>query len=376
MKPVLLIVGNDAKYFLSHRLPVALSAKEKGYDVHIATPEGPSVPEVERLGFKYHRLSFSRSGTNPLVELWALISICILCWKVRPKIMHLVTIKPVLYGGIAARISPVMGVLAAIPGLGFIFMAEGVRARVLRSVISFMYRIALGKSNLRAVFQNPDDQRALSKIGAISAGKSILIRGSGVDLSQYRYVAEDAGVPVVTFAARLLRDKGVFEFIDAARLLKARGMKVHFKLAGDLDTGNPTSVTEDQLANWMAEGVVECLGYCNDMSTLLTHSHLIVLPSYREGLPKVLVEAAACGRAVITTDVPGCRDAIDPDVSGLLVPVRDAKALADAIQCLLDAPERRREMGKAGRALAERAFAIESIVEQHMKIYNALKRSA
>lgn len=376
MRPVLLIVGNDAKYFLSHRLPVALSAKKSGYDVHIATPEGPSVPEVERLGFKHHRLSFSRSGTNPVIEFWALISICILCWRIRPQVMHLVTIKPVLYGGIAARLSPVMGVLAAIPGLGFVFMAEGLRARVLRRVIGFMYRIALGKTNLRAVFQNPDDQRALSEMGAISSGKSILIRGSGVDLSQYRYVSEDSGIPVVTFAARLLRDKGVFEFIEAARLLKTRGMKVHFKLAGDLDAGNPTSVTKDELAKWLTEGVVECLGYCNDMSTLLTHSHLVVLPSYREGLPKVLVEAAACGRAVITTDVPGCRDAIDPDVSGLLVPVRDAQALADAIQCLLEAPERRHEMGKAGRALAERAFAIESIVAQHMEIYNALERGA
>lgn len=376
MKQVLLIIGNDAKYFLSHRLPIAESARENGYDVHIATPDGPAVRDVMRHGFVHHKLSFTRSGTNPFVELQAIAAICALYWRIRPKIVHLVTIKPVLYGGIAARLSPVNGVLAAIPGLGFVFMAQGVRAGVLRRIISFMYRIALGKRNLRAVFQNPDDRRALSEIGAISAAKSVLIRGSGVDLSRYRYVTEDAGVPVVTFAARLLRDKGVFEFIEAARLLRSRGLEVNFKLAGDLDTGNPTSVTEDELAKWLAEGVVECLGYCNDMSTLLTHSHLVVLPSYREGLPKVLVEAAACGRAVITTDVPGCRDAIDPDVSGLLVPVRDAQALADAIQCLLEAPERRREMGKAGRALAERAFAIESIVAQHMEIYNALERGA
>lgn len=375
MKPVLLIIGNDAKYFLSHRLPIALAAREEGYEVHIATPEGPSVKEIKSLGFSHHELFFSRSGTNPFGELKALLSICSLCWSLRPEVLHLVTIKPVLYGGIAARLSPVKGVLAAVPGLGFIFMARGVKANLVRGIISIMYRLALGKRNLLAVFQNPDDQKALMDIGAITLQKSMIIRGSGVSLLQYSMSPEVDGVPVVTFAARLLRDKGVIEFVEAVRILKSRGLNARFQLVGNIDRGNPTSISAENVDSWLNEGVVQSLGYCSNMAEVLKNSHVVVLPSYREGLPKVLIEAAACGRAVVTTDVPGCRDAIDPDVSGLLVPVRNASALAEAIQRLLENPELRREMGLAGRALAERAFAIESVVSKHLETYRLLERN-
>lgn len=376
MKPILLIVGNDAKFFLSHRLPLAIAARESGYEVHIATPDGVGVDKVKSLGFYHHNLFLSRSGTNPFSELKAFASIFSLCWRLRPKVMHLVTIKPVLYGGIAARLSPVNGVLAAIPGLGFIFMARGARAGVLRFLIKGMYRLALGKRNLTAVFQNPDDQSTLVNIGAISIKKSVLIRGSGVDLSQYQYLVEDDGVPIVTFAARLLHDKGILEFIEAARILVARGVSARFHVVGDPDPGNPTSVTTSDLSSWAEDGVVECLGYRDDMAEILKRSHVVALPSYREGLPKVLLEAAASGRAVVTTDVPGCRDAIEPGVTGLLVPVRNAPALADAIQSLLENTERRREMGKAGRSLAERAFAIEGVVSKHLDIYRKLENNA
>ncbi|MNJ42963.1 N,N'-diacetylbacillosaminyl-diphospho-undecaprenol alpha-1,3-N-acetylgalactosaminyltransferase [compost metagenome] len=239
-----------------------------------------------------------------------------------------------------------------------------------------MYRIALGKRNLRAVFQNPDDQQALVTIGAINSEKSVLIRGSGVNLSQYQFLAEDSSLPVVTFAARLLRDKGVVEFVEAARLLTMRGVQARFQLVGDPDPGNPTSISVNDIARWQKEGIVECLGYRPDMETVFRHSHIVVLPSYREGLPKVLIEAAACGRAVVTTDVPGCRDAVAPGESGLIVPVRNALALADAIQRLVDDSELRRSMGAAGRALAEREFAIESVVAQHLEIYRTLESNA
>lgn len=373
MKPVLLIVGNDAKYFISHRLPVAECARAHGYEVCIATPDGPSVSEIEGHGFKHHKVFLSRSGTNPFTELKALMSLWRLCWRLRPDILHLVTIKPVIYGGIAARLSPVKGVLAAVPGLGFIFTASGVRATLLRGVISLLYRLALRKRNLLAVFQNPDDRNTLVNIGAVTHEKCVLIRGSGVDLKQYQAVPEGSGLPVVTFAARLLRDKGVIEFVEASRILALRGVEAKFQLVGDPDPGNPTSVSPDDVARWLEEGVVQCLGYQSDMPTILSRSHVVALPSYREGLPRVLVEAAACGRAVVTTDVPGCRDAIERDVTGLLVPMRDASALADAIQNLIDNPISRREMGQAGRKLAEREFAIESIAAQHLKIYRKLR---
>lgn len=376
MKPVLLIVGNDAKYFLSHRLPIAVAAQREGYQVHVATPAGPFVAEILDRGFQHHHLSFSRSGTNPLLELRALLGLIAIFWRLKPDIVHLVTIKPVLYGGISARLSPVKGVLAAVPGLGFVFTASSFKATLLRKIVTFMYRVALGKRNLVAVFQNPDDQQALVDFGAITASRSRRIRGSGVNLNDFSYSPEPGGVPVVTFAARLLKDKGVLEFVHAARLLLARGVEARFRLVGDTDAGNPSSVSVDDLDAWIGEGVVEWSGYSSQMADVISVSNLIVLPSYREGLPKILIEAAASGRAVITTDVPGCRDAIEPGVTGLLVPVRTVSELADAIHRLLKDDTARRAMGVAGRAMAEQAFSIESVVDKHLDIYEMLRRNA
>lgn len=376
MKPVLLFVVNDPAFFISHRLPIAVSAQKSGYDVHVATQAGSRVEEIIKQNFKHHELILTRSGRNLFFEARSILQLWLLFWKLRPSVVHLVTIKPVLYGGIAARLSPVKGVLAAVSGLGFVFMARGRKASLIRAIVGFMYRIALGKKNIRVVFQNPDDQSTLASIGAITEAKSTLVRGSGVDLNLFRPSPEEVGASVVTFAARLLRDKGVEEFIHAAYLLKERGIDARFQLVGDPDPGNPTSIHADDISRWQHEGVVECLGYRSDMAMVFKNSHIVVLPSYREGLPKVLLEAAACGRAVVTTDVPGCRDAIDPQVSGLLVPVRDAVALADAIQYLVENPELRHAMGLAGRALAERAFAIESVVSQHLDIYRTLERNA
>lgn len=376
MSAVLLIVVNDPAFFLSHRLPVAEGARQSGYSVHVATRPGESVTDICSRGFIHHELPLSRSGKNPFAELNLLISIWWLCWRLRPEVLHLVTIKPVLYGGIAARLAPVKSVIAAISGLGFVFMATGPKASVVRGLVGCLYRRALGKRNLRAVFQNPADLEALIRLGAIIREKSVLIRGSGVDLSLCKPCLETSGVPVVTLAARLLRDKGVFEFVEAARLLRQRGLEVCFQLVGDIDPDNPTSIGPDELDQWRSEGTVECLGYRRDIAAVFAQSHVVVLPSYREGLPKVLVEAAACGRAVVTTDVPGCRDAIEPDVTGLLVPVRDPVALADAIQRLIDDPKLRQQMGRAGRELAEREFAIEKVVRQHLEIYRELESDA
>lgn len=376
MSSKLLIVVNDPAFFISHRLPIADTARERGYKVHVATQAGESVKEIIGRGFDHHELRLSRSGKNPFSEVISILSLLALCWRIRPDVLHLVTIKPVLYGGIVARISPVRGVLAAISGLGSVFTATGLKASLLRAIIIGFYQLALGKRNLRAVFQNPEDMRLISSIGAIKPEKSILIRGSGVDLSAYPTLPEEPGMPVVIFAARLLKNKGVVEYISAVKVLKERGVQAHFQLVGDVDPGNPTSITSQELENWCTQGVVDYLGFQRDMATVMKRSHLVVLPSYREGLPKVLVEAAACGRAVITTDVPGCRDAIEPGISGMLVPVRDVSALADAMETLINDSELRRRMGQQGRKLAERAFAIEGIVDQHLTIYRTLEDNA
>lgn len=376
MKPILLMIVNDAAFFLSHRLPIAEGARNEGYDVHVATQAGPSVAKIQSLGFTFHELKITRSGKNPLGELLSLVNIVKLCWSVRPDVLHLVTIKPVLYGGIAARLSPVKGVLAAISGLGFIFMKQGRKAALIRGVVSTLYRLALGKRNVRVVFQNPDDQQALIDLGAVTAQKSVLIKGSGVDLDLYQCDEEPAGPVVVTLAARLLKDKGVLEFVEAAQILRGRGVEAVFQLVGDPDPGNPTSIDPAQLQTWAAGDLIQCLGYRSDIANVFRASNIVVLPSYREGLPKVLIEAAACGRAVVTTNVPGCRDAIVADVTGLLVPVRDSQSLADAIQRLVEDAALRRSMGLAGRAFAEQTFAIQQVVGKHMEIYRTLRSQA
>lgn len=374
MSTVLLFIVNDPGFFLSHRLPVAKGAQAAGYCVHIASMPGHAVETITKAGFEHHELPLSRSGRNPMAELRLIFAIWKLLWRLKPDVLHLVTIKPVLYGGIAARLAPVKGVVAAISGLGFVFLSKGLKAALTRQVVSTFYKAALGKRNLRAIFQNPDDRDLLLGIGGLDASKIVMIRGSGVDLSLYSSVPEPEGVPVVCLAARLLLDKGVVEFVEAARILRAHGIEARFQLIGDIDPGNPATVSAAQLADWRKEGLVELLGYRKDIAALFGAANIVVLPSYREGLPKVLVEAAACARAVVTTDVPGCRDAIEPGVTGLLVPVRDAQALASQLQVLIEDPVLRRKFGQAGRELAMRAFAIEEIVGQHLDVYRQLEK--
>lgn len=374
MSLVLLIVVNDPVYFLSHRLPIAEEARSKGYTVHVASMSGAAATQIRELGFPYHELPLRRGGVNPFAELFTLFCFWLLLWRLRPDVLHLVTTKPVLYGGIAARVAPVKGVVAAVAGLGSVFIATGVKANLIRGLVSFMYRIALGKKNLITIFQNPDDRDALVKLGVLLPHKAVLIRGSGVQLSAYNPQPEPQGCGVVvTFVGRLLRDKGVDEFVEAVRLLKARGVSAVFQLVGDPDPGNPTSITSAELESLRSGDDVVVMGYCKDISNIFAASHLVVLPSYREGLPKVLIEAAACGRAVVTTDVPGCRDAIEPNVTGLLVPVRDSGALADAMEVLIKNSDLRQRMGRAGRELAESEFAIEKVVRAHLDIYKEMR---
>lgn len=369
----LLIVVNADWFFLSHRLPIAIEAQRHGYKVHIAAGLTDKLDELRRYGLVVHPLALERSSASlsnawrTMVELWTVFR------AVRPDVVHLVTIKPVLLGGLVARFSGVPAVVAAVSGLGFVFVSRGAKAAVRRWLVGALYRVALGHRNLKVIFQNPDDLSRLARVVHLPASKVEMIRGSGVDLSQYRLTPLPSGVPVVVLAARLLADKGVREFVQAARLLKQRGAMARFCLVGTVDPANPASLTDADLAQWSSEGVVELWGHRSDMPRVLAAAHVVVLPSYYgEGLPKVLIEAAACGRAVVTTDHPGCRDAIEPGVTGVLVPVRNDVALADAIEGLINDPARCRAMGNAGRALAERAFDLRQVVAAHLRIYQEL----
>ncbi|WP_367353162.1 glycosyltransferase family 4 protein [Achromobacter animicus] len=369
----LLFVVNNPAFFMSHRVPVALAAQKAGYDVHVATMDGPAVADIQALGMTHHAIPMTRSGKHPLQELGTLLALVRLFRRLRPDVVHLVTIKPVLYGGIAARIARVPGMVAAISGLGFVFLSNSLKMRLVRAVVARLYRVALGHPNSRVIFQNANDRDLLKSLGAVREDQVVIIRGAGVDLDAYRPTPEPPAPPVVvTMVARLLRDKGVQEFVQAAKLLRERGVPVTMQLVGGLDAGNPTSATQADVDAWQQDGCVQALGERSDVAALYAAAHIAVLPSYREGLPKSLIEAAACGRAVVTTDVPGCRDAIDPNVTGLLVPVRDAAALADAIARLAQDAALRQAMGTAGRALAEREFDINQVARIHVALYDAL----
>jgi len=367
----LLFVVNVDWFFISHRLPVAMAALRNGFDVHLAAADTGKLDQLKEQGVVVHPLSIDRSGAgvwDAVVLCWQLFG---LYWQLRPDVVHLVTIKPVIFGGLVARFAPARAVVAAISGLGFVFLARGTLANIRRYLVCALYRLALGKTKLRVIFQNPDDRDSFKAIAGIPNAKVRLIRGSGVDLGRYACRPMPDGKPVVVMVARLLADKGVREFVAAAELLHSRGSTARFRLVGTADPANPASIPEAEIESWRSVGI-EVVGHSSDIPGIYANAHIVTLPSYREGLPKALVEAAACGRAVVTTDVPGCRDAIVPGVTGLLVPVRDAQALADAIEGLVSDLEHCRRMGLEGRKLAEQAFDINRVVAAHLQIYEEL----
>ncbi|MFQ3248838.1 MAG: glycosyltransferase involved in cell wall biosynthesis [Glaciecola sp.] len=368
-KKKLLFIVNVDWFFISHRLPIALAAIEKGYEVHLACGITKRKNELERLGVIVHPVSLSRSGTTIIKEIKVIKEMNAVVKKVSPDVVHLVTIKGAIYGGLVTRFKKIRVRVASISGLGFVFIDEGIKARVIRFLVTKLYRVALKSPNTRVIFQNENDKCIFVKNKIIEPNQSLIIRGSGIDLEAYKYLPEPSGKKVIMFLARLLKDKGLVEFCDAASALKKLGFTGKFVLVGDIDLDNPNSITQAELNNYVEAGVVEHWGFSDKVSKVIAKSHIMVLPSYREGLPKSLIEAAACGRAVITTDVPGCRDAITPNETGLLIPVKSHHALVDAIQTLCDNNDARIEMGQKGRALAESCFNIADVIDIHLSIY-------
>lgn len=371
-RPRLLFFITNPAFLVSHRLPLALAARDAGYEVHVASMGGPAAAGLESLGLIHHTLPLSRTSMRPWTEARSLWAIWRLFRQVRPDLVHAVTLKSVLYGGIACRLAGVPAYVAAISGLGYVFIPGSGARGALRRVALVLYRLALGQANSRVIFQNTADRDVLIDAGAVRPGQVVMVRGSGVDLDRFAPEPWPPGPVTVAMASRLLHDKGVREFVEAARLSASRGEGLRWRLAGSLDPDNPASVRAEELAAWQAEGIVDHVGECPDVAAFYAQAHIVTLPSYREGLPKSLIEAAACGRPVVTTDVPGCRDAIEPGISGLLVPARDARALADAVGRLAADPGLRERMGAAGRALAERDFGLDRIVQAHLAVYEDL----
>lgn len=368
VRPTVLFMVNDADFFVSHRLNLAVAVRRAGYRTIVSCPLSPTTRVFDDHGIEYAETVSVRRHNGLFGQLHALISYNRVLRATKPDLVHLITAKPVIIGGALARLRGVPTV-SAISGLGYVFTSERPKVRLLRALVCRGYAFALNRPRSTVIFQNEVDRSIFARLRLTRLARTVIVKGSGVDLSRITVHAEPAGPPVVLLPARLLRDKGVEEFAQAARLVKTRHPSVVFRLQGKLDPENPTGLSADELARWIEEGWVEHIPYSTDVDRMFADVHLVALPSYREGFPKSLVDAAAAGRAVVTTDVPGCRDAIRPGLSGSLVPVRDAAALAGAILDLINDPVRRAAMGKEGRRLAEAEFDIDRVTEQHLELY-------
>lgn len=376
-KKKLLFFVNVDWFFVSHRLPIALAALERGYEVHLLTQVTNKEAELRSLGLVVHHISLDRNSQNICSIFFDFLKVVIILFKLKPDLLHAVTLKPVLLGCLASRIASVPNVVAAISGLGFVFVGGGILSRIRRFLVVYMYRLALGHPNIRVIFQNTDDRQFVCRIAELEEKNTVLIPGSGANLSLYQVTPlNSCNGKLVVFASRLLADKGVREFVEAARLLNEvpdYRARVRFAVVGEPDPANPTSIGWAEIDSWAEEGIVEVWGYCRDIPRVLSEASFLVLPSYyREGVPKILIEASACGRAVITTDMPGCRDAIEPGITGLLVPPRDVKSLANAMRRLIDDQALCVSMGQAGRRRAERLFDEKYVVSKHLSIYESL----
>lgn len=370
MSPRLIFTSNWDRFFVSHRLVLAQAAREAGFDVHVAVPPGDATDRITSAGFPVHHYPLSRAGSNPLRELGSVAALRAVYRRLRPALVHQVAQKAVLYGSMAARtLKDPPRVVNALAGMGYAFLAPGAAAAARRRLMVWGYQRLLGTPGYRLILQNTADAEFFVSRGIIRREQVVLIRGAGVDLAAFLPAPEPEGPPVAVLPARLLWDKGVGEFVAAARRLREEGVSARFALVGDVDAGNPAAVPVAQLDTWVAEGVIEWWGHRPDMPAVFAASHLVVLPSYREGLPKVLLEAAASGRPMVATDEPGCREVVRPGENGALVPVGDAGALADAMLTLIEDAELRRQYGAEARRMAEREFDVRSVVARTMQIW-------
>ncbi|SMM98276.1 Lipid carrier : UDP-N-acetylgalactosaminyltransferase / Alpha-1,3-N-acetylgalactosamine transferase PglA; Putative glycosyltransferase [uncultured Candidatus Thioglobus sp.] len=384
----LVFIVNNAAFFVSHRLPIAIEAQKHGYKVELITgfpsnkkQEESALDQLRKYNITHHKVSFRGSGMNVFVELYGLIQLLFLILKIKPHIMHCASPKGVLYGGIVARIAKTPSVVLAITGMGYGFTHDGdsnysIKRSIVKSVFNVLMRFVYKHKNKKIIVQNLDDKKIVGSIKSIEKTDIHLIKGSGVDLSFYRNISFLNKQKIVLLPARMLKDKGVVEFYMAAKLLKSKGCSWNFVLAGTADHDNPSAIKKEIILSWVSEGVLEWLGDVDNMPEIYLKTSIVCLPSYREGMPKALLEAAAAGCAVITTDTIGCRESIEPGVTGDLVKVRSYKHLSNTIQALIDDPSRMREYGVNGQRLANNFYDIKIVLNKTMFIYEELRNNA
>lgn len=367
--PVLLFLVTPERYFLSHRLPVAEAARAEGWEVHVATPPGERGEEITRRGLVLHRVPLHRSFASPAQELRSFAAVVRLCRALRPDLVHAASPKAAVIGGMVARMLGIPAVLMK-GGLGSTVTEPGPLYALAGMAVRMGIRAGLGP-RAALVAHNPQEAADLAGTPRLRS-RAFVVDGAGVDCRAFAPAPEPPPPVTVTLPGRMLRGKGVPEFVAAARLLHARGVGARFVLAGGMDTGNPGAVDAGEVDGWVREGVVEWIGHRRDMPAVLAASHVVCLPSHGEGLPRALAEAAAAGRPIVTTDVPGCREVVRDGVNGLLVPPRDVPALADALERLIGSPEQRAAFGGAGREIALRRFDERVVIPRVLGIYRSL----
>lgn len=373
--PKLFIAVNEDRFFLSHRKPVALAAQKEGYDVSIITKNTGQLKEIEDLGFKVIELPINPTGMNPLQEVRTFWFLYNLYRSEKPDIVHHVGLKDILWGGIAAKLLEIKGIVNAVSGLGSLFNGNKISATS-KAILALM-RFSNRRTNVKVIFQNNDDIAIFQDNKVVTTDQIEFTKGSGIDLKEYGYVEEPStGKIKIIFTARMVKEKGVCDLIEAAERLKDEYKNnVQFQLCGRL-TPNKTGITEEYMREHCDGEYICWLGERNDVKQLLEQSHIMAFPSYyREGVPKSLIEASAIGRSIITCNSTGCKDVVEDGVNGFLIEPRDVTQLADNLKKLIDDKQLRERMGKAARKKAEKEFSIEKVVDTHLKIYRELLSS-
>lgn len=363
-QPLLIFFVSEDWYFCSHRLPLAVAAKNSGFNVAVITRIRNHENEIRKAGIRIIPFELDRSGTNPINDIVTIAKLVKLYRREQPCIIHNVALKPVIYGSLAARFSGRPHIINALTGLGWVFTSHSIKARILRKFISKVLGNILKSTDV--ILQNKTDAELIANLHIT---RTHLIGGTGVDITNFYPAPEPEGLPLVVLPARMLWDKGIGDFVEAARILNSKHIAAKFILVGSPDPKNPSSIPEKVLSDWNKQGVVESWGYRKDMPNVFRSAHIVCLPSYREGLPKVLMEACASGLPIVTTNVPGCRDIVKPGINGLLVPARQPEALAESLEKLISDKNLRKNMGKRGYELAIKHYTQDKIISETLEVY-------
>ncbi|MEW6267175.1 MAG: glycosyltransferase family 4 protein [Thermodesulfobacteriota bacterium] len=375
--PKILYFVTEDWYFCSHRLPLAQAARREGFQVVVATNVNHHAGPIVSSGLKLIPLPLSRRGRNPRAEMKLLRKLAAVLRRERPDLLHNVALKPVILGTWAAKRVGTPAVINALAGLGHLYTSDHLKTRIIRWGVARVFRFLFRDPRVRAILQNPDDVEIFARNAFLPRDRIRLIRGSGVSVQDFQSSPERPGEPMIILASRMIRDKGIAEFVQAAENLRANGVKARFILVGEPDQENPAAIPVRQLEAWHEAGTVEWWGHRTDMPAVMAQAHIVCLPSYyREGVPKVLLEGAASGRPIVAADAAGIREIVRPGENGLLVPARDVPGLAAALRQLIENPDLRRTLGRRGREIVEAEFTIEQVAAQTLDLYREILRAS